>query len=90
MANALYDKGRESFLKGEIAWGSDTIKAVLVDTGTYTVDLVNDQFYSDLSGVVGSASAAFTTKTTAAGVADADNLTFSTVSGASAEALVIY
>jgi hypothetical protein len=51
---------------------------------------VNDQFYSDLTGVVGSASAAFTTKTTAAGVADADNLTFCAVSGSTAEALVIY
>jgi hypothetical protein len=90
MANALFDKGRESFLKGEIDWSTDTIKAVLVDTGTYTVDLVNHQFYSDLTGVVGSASAAFTTKTTTAGVADADNLTFTAVSGATAEALVIY
>lgn len=90
MANALYDKGRESFLKGEIDWATDTIKAVLVDTGTYTVNLASHQFYSDLTGVVGSPSSAFTTKTTAAGVADADDLVFPSVSGSSAEALVIY
>lgn len=30
MANALYDLGRESFLKGEIAAHVDTIKAVLM------------------------------------------------------------
>lgn len=90
MANALYDKARESFLKGEIDWSTDTIRAVLVDTGTYTVDLATHQFYSSLSGVVGTESAAFSTKTTAAGVADADDLTFSAVSGSSAEALVIF
>lgn len=40
--------------------------------------------------MVGSASSAFTTKTTAAGVADADDITFTSVSGATVEALVIY
>lgn len=90
MANALYDKGREAFLNGGINWGSDTIKAVLVDTGTYTVNLSTHQFYSDLSGVVGTASAAFSSKTTTAGVADAADITYTAVSGASVEAIVIY
>jgi len=33
MANALYDKGRENFMNGNIDITSDTIRAVLVDTG---------------------------------------------------------
>lgn len=91
MANALYDKGRESFLRGEISWSSDNIKAVLVDTASYTVDLINHQFLSDIpSGERVATSLDFTTKTTTSGVADADNITFVSASGDQSEALVIY
>ncbi len=37
--NAPCDKGREGFLDGSIDYDTDTIKAVLVDTAQYTVDL---------------------------------------------------
>ncbi|QDP52412.1 MAG: hypothetical protein Unbinned96contig1001_29 [Prokaryotic dsDNA virus sp.] len=91
MANALYDKGRESFLKGEISWDTDNIKAVLVDTATYTVDLVNDQFLSDIpAGERVATSGNLTSPTTTAGVADAADITFSAVSGDQSEALVLY
>jgi len=91
MANALFDKGRESFLKGEIAWATDTIKAVLVDHGVDTPVPSSDQFLSDIAaGARVATSPAFTTKTTTAGVADADDITFSAVSGATVESLVIY
>jgi hypothetical protein len=91
MANALYDKGRESFLKGEIAIATDNIKAVLVDTGAYTVNLATHQFLSDIAaGARIATSGNFTTKTTAAGVFDADDLALAGVSGASVEAVVIY
>lgn len=91
MANALYDNGRESFLKGEISWSSDNIKAVLVDTATYTVNLATDQFLSDIPvGERVATSSNFATKTTAAGVADADDITFTAVTGDQSEALVIY
>lgn len=91
MANALYDNGRESFLKGEISWSSDNIKAVLVDTATYTVDLATDQFLSDIPVAERVATSAnFTAKTTSSGVADAADITFTAVSGDQSEALVIY
>lgn len=89
MSNALYDRGRDAFLNGSINWGSDTIKVALVDTGTYTVNLSTHQFFSDLSGVVGTPGS-LASKTSSAGVADAADLTFSAVTGASVEALVIY
>lgn len=89
MSNALYDKGRDAFLNGAINWGSDTIKVALVDTGTYTVNLSTHQFFSDLSGVVGTPGS-LASKTSSAGVADAADLTFSAVTGVSVEALVIY
>lgn len=89
MSNALYDHGRDAFLNGAINWGSDTIKIALVDAGTYTVNLSTHQFFSDLSGVVG-APATLASTSSSAGVADAADVTFSTVTGASVEALVIY
>ena len=43
MANALYDYGRNEFLNGNIDWVNDTIKAILVDTADYTVNLAADE-----------------------------------------------
>jgi hypothetical protein len=91
MANALYDKGREKFLTGALSWSSDTIKAALVDTALYAVNLAADEFLSAIaSGARVATSSAFTSKTTAAGVADAADLLFAAVTGASCEALVLY
>lgn len=91
MANALYDLGRESFLKGEISWNTNNIKAVLVDTGLYTPNLATNQFLSDIPvGARVSTSPNLTGKTTAAGVADADDVTFTAVTGATVEAVVLY
>lgn len=90
MASGLYDKGREGFLDGNIDWDTDTIKCVLVDTGTYTVNLATHQFHSDLSGIVATSAAGLAGKTVTAGVANASALTFTAVTGASVEAIVIY
>lgn len=91
MANALFDKGREGFLTGAINWTSDNIKAVLVDTGSYTVDLANHDYLDDIpSGARIATSSNLSSKTATAGVADAANITFTAVSGASIEALVLY
>ena len=90
MANALYDKGREAFLSGDVSWDADTIKVALVDTAVYTVNLSTHDFYDDVSaGVVGTPQT-LGTKTITAGVADAADVTFTAVSGASCEAIVIY
>ena len=91
MANALYDKARERFLTGQFNWTTDSIKAVLVDTGAYTVSLTSHEFLSDISSSARvSTSGAFTGKTTTGGAADANDITFSSVSGPSIEAIVIY
>lgn len=89
MANALYDKGREGFLDGSIDWDTDTIKVALVDTGTYTVNLSVHDFYDDVTGVVGTPQT-LASKTVTSGVADAADVTFTSVTGNSVEALVIY
>lgn len=91
MANALYDKARESFLRGEIIWQTDTIKTVLVDAGQYTPNLATHQFLSDIpSGARTATSGALTSKTTAAGVADAADPVFTGATGVQSEYLVIY
>lgn len=89
MTNQLYPKGREGFLDGTIDWDTDTIRAVLIDTGVYTFSTAHD-YYNDLSGVVGTESAAFSSKTVTDGVADAANITFTAVSGNTVEAIVIF
>lgn len=91
MSNALYDLGREGFLGADIDWDLDNIKAVLVDTGAYTVNLATHQFLSDIPvGARIATSANLSAKTKAAGVADAGDVTFSAVSGVSVEAVVLY
>jgi hypothetical protein len=88
MANILYPKGAEAILNGDIDWNTDTIKVALVDTGTYTYNAAHD-FLDDLSGVVGTAQT-LGSVTITGGVLDAANPTFTAVSGATVEALVIY
>lgn len=90
MANALYDKGREGFLDGSIDWDTDTIKVGLIDTGTYTVNLSTHDFWDDANAAVVGTPQTLTGKTVTAGVADANDVTFTAVSGATVEALIIY
>lgn len=91
MANALYDKARESFLKGEINWAANDIKAVLVDLADYTPNLSTHQYLSDVpAGARVATSTNLAGKTTTAGVADADNVTWPSVTGDPSEALILY
>ena len=91
MANALYDHGREGFLDGSIDWDTDDIRCILVDAADYTVDLATHDNLDDIPAAARVAvSGALTGKTVAAGVADADDVTFSSVTGDQCEAIVIY
>ncbi len=91
MANALYDKGREGFLDGTIDWDTQDIKVVLVDNADYTVNLATDDFLDDVAAAGRVATSAnLTSKTVAAGVADAADVTFTAVSGDPCESIVIY
>jgi len=90
MANLLYPKGKEAILSGEITWGGggDTFKVALVDTGVYTYSAAHD-YHDDLSGVIAT-SDALTALTNTSGQCDAANVNFTSVSGESIEALVIF
>jgi hypothetical protein len=96
MANAVYVAFRNGVLGSHatrVDLDADTIKAALIDHGTDTPNVTTDDFYNDISaGLVGSLSSAFTSKTigtVAAGVFDADNVTFTAVSGNSVESVNI-
>ena len=91
MANTLYDFARQRFLEAQINWMTDTIKVILVDTGAYTPQTSIHQYLSDISGSARIAGpVTLTAKATTGGAADAADCTFTSVSGASIEAIVIY
>lgn len=91
MANALYDKGRENVLGGDIDWDAATIKAALIDEADDTIDLAVDDAWDDRAAAARVAiSGAFTTKTKTNGVADADDVTWATVTGDQSESIDIY
>lgn len=89
MANALYDKGREKFLTGAINASADTLKCALLKS-TYSPTLTSDEFYSGISAHVVGTPQTLTSKTVAAGVLDAADVTFTAVPTANVNYCAIY
>ena len=91
MANTLYDFSRQRFLEAQINWMTDTVKVILVDTGAYTPQTAVHQYLSDIptsARIAGPVTMAG--KATTGGAADANDVTFAAVAGASIEAIIIY
>jgi hypothetical protein len=89
MPNALYPKWKEAIAQNTANSSlTGTVKVALVDTGTYTYSAAHE-FYSSVSGVVGTPQT-IGSKTYTNGVFDGSDVTFTAVSGSSAEALVLY
>ena len=90
MANAIYPKYKEALLDAtaNVDLKDGTVKVALVDTGVYTYNAAHD-FYDDVTGVVGTPQAIANTTVTN-GVFDGDNVTYTTVTGNTVEALIIY
>ena len=89
MANALYPKAKEAFLNADIDLDADTITIALIDTGNYTYS-ASDQYRSDISDDAVISTATLANKTMTNGVFDADDATFTSVTGANCEALIIF
>lgn len=90
MANTLYPKWKEALAQG-IAGSSlaGALKAVLVDTGTYTYNAAHE-FYSSVSGATGTPQA-IGSKTYTGGLLDGADITFPAVpAGPNVEALVLF
>ena len=90
MANALYDAARKAFLDGDLDWLAQNFKVVLVDLADYTFSQTHD-FLDDVpAGARVATSGNLANKTSTAGVADADDIVFTAVTGDQSEALIIY
>lgn len=90
MANAIYPKYKEAVIQASANSSlAGTVKAALIDTGTYTYSAAHD-FWDDASaGVIGTPQAV-ANKTYTNGTLDGDNVTYTAVSGASVEAVILY
>lgn len=90
MANAIYPLYKQALLdaSANVDLNDLTVKVALVDTGTYTYNAAHE-FLTSLTGTVGTAQTIAAT-TVANGLFDGDNVTYTAVTGNSAEALVIY
>jgi hypothetical protein len=100
MANALYPKWKEAILQATAnsalnGTGTTGVFAALVDTGVYTYAGTHE-FYDDggandvASAQIGTAMEIGATKSYTNGVFDGADVTFSSVSGNSVEAIVIF
>lgn len=91
MANKMYGKAKEKFLSGAIDFMTHNIKVLAVDGADYTPNLDTHEFHSDIPGAaIVATSPNLTGKSVTLGVADADNVTFTSVTGDPFEYLVIY
>jgi hypothetical protein len=87
----LYPTGKKKILDADIDLLVDEIRVALIDTADETYNAA-DEFHSDLTGagIVASSSAGLTGKTTTGGVFNADDITMTSVTGDTIEAIVIY
>lgn len=90
MANALYDKCRERLLKAQIDWLGDTINCVLGTSSIYTVNLTTHEYYNAMQSGVVAGPVALASKAVTAGAADANDVTFSSVSGVAIQFIGLY
>ena len=91
MANTLYDYCRQRFLEAQINWMTDTVKVILVSTSAYTPQTAVHQYLADIpvsARIAGPVT--LMAKATTGGAADAADCTFTSVSGATINAIVIY
>jgi len=90
MANLIYPLAKQALLSQSPALDldSNTIKAALV-TGAYTYS-ASHQYYSSVSAAVIGVPATLTNKTVTEGVFDADDVTFSSVTGNQVTRILLY
>ncbi len=96
MANAIYPKWKEALLQNSAdsdldGSGATGVYAVLYDVGAGGAYDSADTYYSDISaGVVGSEQEIGATKSYTNGVFDGADVTFTSVSGATCEAIILF
>jgi hypothetical protein len=91
MANALYPLWKQQLLQftANNNLSAGTVKVALIDTGTYTYSAAH-QFWTSASAASIGTPQTIGTKTFTNGVFDGADVTFTAVTGASVEALIIW
>jgi hypothetical protein len=91
MANALYPKWKEQLLQftANNNLSAGTVKVALIDTGTYTYSAAH-QFWTSASAASIGTPQTIGSKTFTNGTFDGADVTFTAVTGASVEALIIW
>jgi len=97
MPNTIYNAYKQSLLAGDtnVDLDNDTVNdgvyALLIDTGSYTFSAAH-QFYSQVSAFAGAiiAEQRIGGPTVTNGVLDGSDITFNSVTGANAEAIILY
>ena len=91
MANALFDSAREGLLTGAIDWDTAAIKVAMVRGYAYSAAHAMVSDVTGAGGVIHATSAALSSKTAAAGVADAADIVFTAVAAnATAHGLLVF
>lgn len=99
MANRFYNSFRNNLLRPSAAAATDVIdftsgiiKAALVDEGVYTYSAAHAYYSSVVAGIIGTPQTLNnkTVGAVAAGVFDADNITFTAVVGPTIEAILLF
>jgi hypothetical protein len=91
MANAIYPKYKDALLTGasNVDLTSGTIKVSLIDRDVANYD-ATDEFYSDLNLSSIISTATLVSPTVADAIFDANDVVFTSVTGAESEALLIW
>jgi hypothetical protein len=93
MANACYTPFINSYLTqgaNQVDLDADDIRLILVDAADYTVDLTAHDFLDDVPGAARVATVALTGESVSGRVFDANDATFTAVTGDPSEALILY
>lgn len=92
MASVIYPLYKEALLTGSsnISLSSGTVKIILVDTADYTYSAAHDMLDDVAAAGRVATTGALANKTVTNGVFDADDTSWSTVTGDTSEALIIY
>lgn len=93
----VYSKAKQATMEGLVDWVDDDIRMALIDTGNYTASQDADDFLDDITGgttgVVGTP-VALTNQAVSISSGklrfDFDNVTFSSVTGNTVEAVVLF
>ena len=90
MATGFYQSGLTAILEGQIDLESDSIAVFLIDSGSYTVDLLSDSTIEDIADAARVSEVTLSGKSVVNGVFDCDAFTFSSVTGTNADAVVLF